>query len=232
MYLNLPDNLNLRKRYCYLCGDQMDFGEFYARNHTLSALRIMKLWENKNLEFFCCACYDSIQEQKNLSAPKHALDIEEREALKIIERRYKVFIPLVKSLDFQVGFIMDEGKVSGLSLFRCHISEIPNILPKFSSLKKLNLAWNDLTKLDKSICSLYNLRILNVSGNKIKEISKDIANLQHLREFNLSYNNLTALPFTIGALYRLRHLNLIQNEISETPHILQFLRRIGLKILS
>ncbi|MGV9200180.1 MAG: leucine-rich repeat domain-containing protein [Promethearchaeia archaeon] len=231
MYLDLPDNLNLRERSCYLCGKQMDLSEFYARNHLLSPLRIMELWENETLEFFCCACYDSIQEQKTLSDSKRILKIEEREALRLIERRLGMSIPLVKTLDFQVGFTIDEGRLSGLSLFRTQISEIPDLLNKLSSLKKLNLAFNDLTKLKKSICALSNLRILNLSGNKIRTISKEIANLQHLRELDLSYNNLTELPFTIGALYRLRRLNLIQNEITELPHSFQFLKRNGLKIL-
>ena len=180
---------------------------------------------------FFSTSYNSFQKQKQLSDSKNTLDIEEREVLKILERKYQISIPLVKTLYFKVGFTIKKGKVNGLSLFRVPIYKEPEFLTNLSSLEKLNFAHTKLEKVGKSICSLSSLKILNLRGNQINHISKDIANLQNLRDLNLSYNQLAELPFTIGSLYRLRFLNLIHNDIQQLSHIFQFLKRNGLKVL-
>ncbi|MFX1316647.1 MAG: Rab family GTPase [Promethearchaeota archaeon] len=52
-------------RNCWHCGQNLYFSEFSLSNPTLNKERLIKLWENKYLEFFCCKCFKKFDTNYN-----------------------------------------------------------------------------------------------------------------------------------------------------------------------
>jgi leucine-rich repeat protein SHOC2 len=79
-------------------------------------------------------------------------------------------------------------------------SSVPRCLVAMSSLKVINMAYNNITNID----SLFNgdlkfLEVLDFSNNKIENISDDIFRLKEKLGFlNLEYNNLSKFPTLVG----------------------------------
>ena len=82
------------------------------------------------------------------------------------------------------------------------------------SLKDLNVSFNRLTRLPKSICYLSQLSVLNASNNLLSELEPSIASCDQLRLLDVSHNrlkDLTQVPF--GNLAVLQELLLNNNQI-------------------
>jgi len=88
---------------------------------------------------------------------------------------------------------------------------------KLQHLTILNLAKNELTKLDPRIQHLKNLKYLNLSNNKLPTIPSWIGKFKKLEHLNLSNNRMTQLPEEIAELSNLKRLNLSKNQFSELP---------------
>ena len=85
-----------------------------------------------------------------------------------------------------------------------------------STLKELDLTFNQLTSLPEGINNLTNLEKLDSYFNKLTSL-EGIENLTNLKEFSSSHNNLTSLPDWIGNLKNLVRLYLENNELTTLP---------------
>ncbi len=234
MSFKFPDNKSnkeFKNRKCFQCKKHIDFGEYYIRNKKRNIKRLIELWENDILEFYCCLCYDKYVENEHKYKLKESLIEKEREILKLLKLKLSIEIPIVNEIQYNtVGITILNKHITGLGLFKC-IDFFPEEITMLTSLKKLNFAWNFLKKLPKSICNLKSLKELDLIGNKLTSLPKEIGKLSCLEELDLSINELTSIPNTLGELTSLKTLNLIHNKIITLPENLKDLELRGLKIL-
>lgn len=88
------------------------------------------------------------------------------------------------------------------------ITEIPEEIFEFSSLKELNLSRNNLTSLPPEIKKLNNLRSLVVRSNQLTKLPMEIGELVKLEKLDLYKNKIHSLPAEVGKLKQLRMLHL------------------------
>ena len=231
MDFKFPKKKVFKTRYCFQCKKSIDFGDFYVRNKFYPEQRLIQLWENEHLEFFCCLCYDGFIQNEKLNSLRNSLNDEQLDILRIIERRCKIEIPIVSQINYDtVGVIIQNGKIKGLSLFKC-LKFFPEEITMIRSLEKLNLAWNYLEFLPETIYNLTSLKELDLIGNRLSYIHKNVGQMSILTGLDLSFNNFKTIPKTIGSLTSLKILNLIHNPIIFLPESLKMLEEKGLKIL-
>lgn len=83
-----------------------------------------------------------------------------------------------------------------------------------SSLKKLNVRKNKLTRLPEELArQLPHLITLNASNNELAELPEQIGQLRNLQRLLLENNRLTALPKSFSKLSALEELNLRSNAL-------------------
>ncbi|MFX0018561.1 MAG: hypothetical protein ACFFAF_07510 [Candidatus Hermodarchaeota archaeon] len=130
------------------------------------------------------------------------------------------------------GIEVKNGKVIGIGLFNCGLTNFPEQILKFKSLQKLNLADNKLETIPESISELRNLKKLNLSMNKLNSIPESIGKLEFLKNVTLEQNQLKSLPESIGNLKKLKKLNLSENNLKNLPNNignLNSLKKLNLK---
>ncbi|MFX1266545.1 MAG: leucine-rich repeat domain-containing protein [Promethearchaeota archaeon] len=130
------------------------------------------------------------------------------------------------------GIEVKNGKVIGIGLFNCGLTNFPEQILKFKSLQKLNLADNKLETIPESISELRNLKKLNLSMNKLNSIPESIGKLEFLINVTLEQNQLKSLPESIGNLKKLKKLNLSENNLKNLPNNignLNSLKKLNLK---
>ncbi len=59
---------------------------------------------------------------------------------------------------------------------------------KLTSLKTLDLSWNNITELPEWISSLSSLEELNLRGNKLEALPETISSLSSLKILNITLN--------------------------------------------
>ncbi|MFW9946307.1 MAG: hypothetical protein ACFFDX_05705 [Candidatus Odinarchaeota archaeon] len=116
------------------------------------------------------------------------------------------------------GFEVKDGKIIGIGLFNCGLTNFPEQILKFKSLEKLNLADNKLETLPEAISELRNLKKLDLSINKLNSIPESIGKLELLKSLVLEQNQLESLPKSIGNLKNLKILNLSENKLKNLPN--------------
>ena len=231
MDFKFPKNKVFKTRYCFQCKKSIDFSEYYIRNKSYPEHRLIQLWENNNLEFYCCLCYDDFIQNEKLKNLRNSLNDKQQDILRIIEKRCKIEIPVVLQIDYDtIGVFIHNGKIKGLSLFKS-LKFFPEEITMIRSLEKLNLAWNQLRFLPNSITNLISIKELDLIGNELTSIPEQIGQLNSLVELDLSFNHLQTIPETINNLSNLRYLNLIHNNIIYIPESIKSLEKKGLKIL-
>lgn len=232
MTFKFPIKETLKKRYCFKCNKCIDYGEYYLKNFkSINEEKLIHLWQNENLEYYCCLCYDKMIEKGKLDEIRLSLNEKERDILKILELKIKKDIPIVPLLKYsKTGVSLKDGKIVGLSLFKC-LCEFPAEITKLSSLEVLNLSWNNIRFLPESLVSLKSLKFLDLSGNNLIKIPSIIGDLTSLVELDLSFNNLKFIPKEVGNLASLNYLNLIHNNMLNLPETVLSLEKKGLKIL-
>jgi Leucine-rich repeat (LRR) protein len=94
---------------------------------------------------------------------------------------------------------------------------IPAEVFDFIWLKKLDLSYNQLSKLSDSITVLQNLSYLDLRSNQLSKLPNSISRLQNLSYFDLRSNQLSKLPNSIFLLQNLSYLDLSNNQLSEIP---------------
>jgi Leucine-rich repeat (LRR) protein len=217
---------------CYQCKRPIEFGEFYFKNKDLSKERVIELWQCNSLEFYCCLCYDNLKRKNEAEYLRNQLSKKESDILKILEISFERELPLLPSISYNsVGFSIEDGTISGLSLFKMGLYEFPEALTHLKNLRTLNLAWNYLEYLPESLSSLKNLRELDLIGNHILKIPDIISELKRLEVLDLSFNNIQSIPNEIGTMKSLRLFKLIRNNITQIPQTVSRLESKGLKIL-
>jgi hypothetical protein len=127
--------------------------------------------------------------------------------------------------------------------------EVP--LQKFKYLKTINLSWNNLIEIPKTLrslpsnfnlnlnlshnkiqrfldwcCAYLNLGSLDLSNNHIRKLPRKIKKLSSLKYLSLQGNLLKKLPRGIGGLDILKKLNLSNNLISKLPKSIKKLRSL------
>ena len=222
----------LKTRYCFKCNKPIDYGEFYHRNFkSINEVNLIQFWENENLEYYCCSCYDNLMKKIKLEDLRLGLNERDRDILRILELKLSIKIPIVSELRYNtIGVIIKNGNIVGLSLFKC-LSKFPEEITMLGALEKLNLCWNSFEFISESISSLTSLKFLDLIGNNLGIISNILGDLTSLLELDLSFNKLRIIPKSLGNLTSLEYLNLIHNDIIEIPESLIILEERGLKIL-
>ena len=122
-------------------------------------------------------------------------------------------------------------KLKLLSLTKCNLSSIPDVVGRFERLEELKLSSNELTIIPQCIFSLENLKVLDFGDNPITEIPKEISNLKSLEQLLLSHNNdLTKLPSSIIKLKDLQTLDLVGTPIDNLPKELEKNKSLLIKL--
>lgn len=112
------------------------------------------------------------------------------------------------------------------------LTEIPKSISRLQNLTSLNLNDNRLTEIPESISRPQNLISLNLGGNQLTALPKWLSRLQNLSSLNLGVNQLTKLPESISRLQNLTSLDLNNNRLTKLPESitqLQNLRNLFLK---
>lgn len=229
---NFPIINDLRDRTCYKCGREIKFGEFFLRNRTIPTKRLIKLWNDKNIEYYCCLCYDAYIKKLRIQNLKKSLKRSDMEVLEAIERRLGKTIPLIACIRYNsFGYTISNMRITGLGLFKMGLRDFPEEICYLDALKRLNLPWNYLESVPDSISQLKRLEYLDLIGNNIVHIPDTFGSLKRVREIDLSFNNLETVPASLSSLEHLEVLKLIRNKMKEIPSPLKRKEEKGLKIL-
>ncbi|XP_053102046.1 leucine-rich repeat-containing protein 69 isoform X5 [Hemicordylus capensis] len=114
-----------------------------------------------------------------------------------------------------------------LHLFGNKITRIsPLIFDGLKNLVLLNLNNNQLSNLPVEIHRLENLECVSLDNNQLQCIPKELCYLRKLRKLYLSHNSIITLPEEIGYLTKLKVLILSRNQIEELPDGLSKLKRL------
>ena len=119
--------------------------------------------------------------------------------------------------DTKMGFVAENNRVSGLGLYECDISTLPESITKLTSLEKLSLSSNKIKTLPESITKLTSLKKLDLGDNSISTLPELIGNLTSLEKLYVDNNDLKTLPESITKLTSLKELDLGYNSISTLP---------------
>ncbi|XP_053401154.1 PH domain leucine-rich repeat-containing protein phosphatase 2-like isoform X2 [Mercenaria mercenaria] len=93
-------------------------------------------------------------------------------------------------------------------------------LPRFTHLRSLNLADNDLRCFPMSVCKMRTLTELNLASNKIEDIPPDIVDLENLQMLHLHNNHLNYLPDEMCRMRNLLVIVLAFNHFTSVPNVL------------
>lgn len=147
--------------------------------------------------------------------------------IKHLERKLGKKIPLVESLKRgKRGYVLSDGEITGLSLFKCGLEFFPNELEKLKSLEKLYLRRNEIEKLPNSIGFIESLVELDLSINQLKEFPSAVGLLSNLKVLSLRANKIRTLPESIGRLTNLERLDLTSNQLSDIPESVKMLKSV------
>jgi hypothetical protein len=125
------------------------------------------------------------------------------------------------------GYSIDvDNRISGLSLYDCKLTEIPEGIEELINLKNLYLGNNQLTNLPEWIKELINLQKLDLSFNKLTSLPEGIRVLINLEVLDLSDNKLTSLPEGISELKNLQSLYLGYNGLTSLPEWIKELKKL------
>ncbi|BFZ13214.1 hypothetical protein BsWGS_16253 [Bradybaena similaris] len=93
-------------------------------------------------------------------------------------------------------------------------------LPRFTFLRSLNLADNQLMTFPLSLCNVRSLMELNLASNKLEEIPPQICELVNLQVLHLHNNLLNSLPEEISKMRQLTVIVLAFNRFVTIPPVL------------
>lgn len=110
-----------------------------------------------------------------------------------------------------------ENHVTELAQCNKELQSLPAEIGLFTSLKTLNLNFNELSSLPAEFENLTALEILELSCNKFENFPMVILKLTGLKELSLIENGFRTLPGEIGNLTRLYSLNISKNKVKRLP---------------
>jgi Leucine-rich repeat (LRR) protein len=109
------------------------------------------------------------------------------------------------------------GNLKRLNLSFNILHDIPKSIGKLHYLMELILDHNKLTILPKEIEGLFRLKTLSVVDNRLKEVPAEISKMTSLERLAVNYNKLKELPPDIAELPKLTRLWISNNYISVIP---------------
>ena len=119
-------------------------------------------------------------------------------------------------------FLLNLGR--NLNFSGCMLPEIQSFFPilpiDVDLIVEVNLNYNRLTILDKSLSELPNLTKLSVSNNKLWLVSSEILSAKNLLHLDLSYNMISELP-AMNLSRRIKFLFLQGNQFCHFPSCLE-----------
>ena len=89
----------------------------------------------------------------------------------------------------------------------------PKLFDAYGFLKRLDLAYNNLTVLPTSLGRLKNLEHLDVSFNQLSELPAEIGMLTNLKQLHLFHNRVQTLCYELGFLFKLETLGVLGNPL-------------------
>jgi len=116
--------------------------------------------------------------------------------------------------DTQMGFTIQDNQITGIGLYNCGLSTLPEALGFLYSLRVLGLSENKLKSFPDSFNQLSILRELILDYNDFETLPSVIKDLTMLQELYLRYNKLYNIPDPIRNLKTLRRLDVDHNKIT------------------
>ncbi|VDP93161.1 unnamed protein product [Echinostoma caproni] len=113
-----------------------------------------------------------------------------------------------------------------LNLARNQIGDLSQVTDNWPKLEYLNVSYNQLAQLPSGMTRLTSLRKLYVNNNRLTfaGIPSGIGKLQDLEIFDASYNELENIPESLCRCGRLKRLNLNCNRLLTLPDAIHYLR--------
>lgn len=182
---------------------------------------------------------EEFQESSNHSKISQVLYYQD-EILKEIENYIKritnkeVKFRVVENIihDTQMGFTIQDDQITGIGLYDCGISTLPEALGFLKSLRVLGIGKNKLTSFPKSFKQLKLLEVLILDNNRFEKLPSLVKNFAMLQELYLKSNKLYYLPDSIKHLNNLQSLDIDNNKIkvivSESIENLELLKDLRL----
>jgi len=116
--------------------------------------------------------------------------------------------------------VYDHKNLNGiieLNLESKELGTCSELLCRATSLRVLNLSYNNLKELPESFGNLTALQELVLFKNQLKELPESFGNLKSLQTASFARNQLESLPESFGELTALTELHLWQNQLEELP---------------
>ncbi|MBD3213887.1 MAG: hypothetical protein GF311_14855 [Candidatus Lokiarchaeota archaeon] len=117
----------------------------------------------------------------------------------------------------QMGFSVENEKVTGLRLYYCELSSLSESIENLRSLEYLYLDNNRLSTLPESIGNLSSLKLLALNDNLISTLLEFICDMKSLKQLWVFNNKLSKLPERIGNLKSLELLGVNDNQLTTLP---------------
>lgn len=122
-----------------------------------------------------------------------------------------------KSISVLPESICNLTTLKDLNLNFNNLKKLPNLIWELKSLVSLKAIDNNLEFLPESIKNLENLEFLDLRFNQLKEIPGSIGDLKRLKWISLSCNNLTSIPLSTGSEIERRRARIME-DIKLNPH--------------
>lgn len=116
--------------------------------------------------------------------------------------------------DTRMGLTIQDNQITGIGLYNCELSTLPEALGFLYSLRVLGLSENKLKSFPDSFQQLSILKVLILDYNDFETLPSLITDLTMLQELYLRYNKLYNLPDPIKNLKTLRRLDVDNNKIT------------------
>jgi Leucine-rich repeat (LRR) protein len=128
-------------------------------------------------------------------------------------------IPVFDKIDWKpVGVEYDSREnVTGLCLYQCALTSLPDSIRKLTNIKSLFLGRNALQTVPDWIADLKSLEVIDLFENNLKTLPDSICTLPSLQKLVLNNNQLKELPERIGSIKSLLYLEILKNPLESLP---------------
>ncbi|MCV6638569.1 leucine-rich repeat domain-containing protein [Candidatus Albibeggiatoa sp. nov. NOAA] len=168
---------------------------------------------------------------KNFDAAKQEVTTsQDLEIIQELEQLLgKKLLRLQELKDESLGYTVNaKQEVTGLNLYNCNLTSIPQQVLRLKNLRTLYLIQNNLKSLPLlGLSQLTDLTTLSLSYNDFETIPQSIAQLKKLSSLSFVYNDIQTLtPSVIEHLSKLTMLDLSGNIIKVLPPEIKYLENV------
>ncbi|MBD3197473.1 MAG: hypothetical protein GF317_20640 [Candidatus Lokiarchaeota archaeon] len=237
-------------RRCFGCNIPLSFGDYCQTNiHKYKNSQLKKIWNNENVELYCCECYKNELERQFLditnsfSVRKCAMC---HKSVKIKEfKKYSYFYFVDDIINFWKGkknkVYCEEchNKHQKMSFMERHSEEIKVLLKNvkypdndfirniMNEVKCLIPQKNNISIIDNGfILEDGYLRLLKIEHTELTSLPRSTSNLKNLEILKLSNNRLSKIPIEVGSLNHLRELRVGRNKLTKIPFSISELKNL------